>query len=189
MRQNRGRLRTGIRCTPCSVCTDKGSRRDSSLRRFVEDGGPNSIRQSEGRLGFYRGLTEAGAPSEGAAGTASTKTTMLSSAHAEAVKKNAGPSWSDVKGSTGNYFSRGSVEVVNPHSGPVFAKNSKLELGEREPTQARTRFWGLSSTQADKGSGGRTEKKAVEADEEHTVFILWSQAAAIGTVALGGGQG
>ena len=50
-----------------------------------------------------------------------------------------GTSRSDVKRSTGNEFSRWSIEVVNPHSGSVLVKSSKIVRGAREPTQARDR--------------------------------------------------
>ena len=53
--------------------------------------------------------------------------------------KTVGTSQSDVKGSTADEFSRSSIEVVNPHSEPVFAKILKIVRREREPTHARAR--------------------------------------------------
>ena len=53
-----------------------------------------------------------------------------------------GTSRCDVNWSTDNEFSRWSTEVVNPHSGSVFANILKIVGGEREPTQARARFGG-----------------------------------------------
>ena len=47
-----------------------------------------------------------------------------------------GTSRCDVERSTGNEFSRWSIEVVNPHSGPVLAKILKIVREERGPTQA-----------------------------------------------------
>ena len=57
-------------------------------------------------------------------------------------KNPVGTSRSDVNGSTVNELSRWNIEVVNPHSGPVLAKISKIVRGEREPTQARARVGG-----------------------------------------------
>ena len=65
---------------------------------------------------------------------------------------------SDVKGRTGNEFSRWSIEVVHRHSGPVFAKILKIVRGEREPTQARARVGGRQPTQADTHGGGFAKK-------------------------------
>ena len=53
-----------------------------------------------------------------------------------------GTSRCDVKRSTGNEFSTWSIEVVNPHSGPMLAKILKIVRGEREPTQDRARVGG-----------------------------------------------
>ena len=50
-----------------------------------------------------------------------------------------GTSRFDVTWSTGNEFSRWSIDVVNPHSGLVFTNILKIVGGEREPTQARAR--------------------------------------------------
>ena len=69
-----------------------------------------------------------------------------------------GISQCDVKWSTRNKFSRWSTEVVNPHSGPVFAKILKIVRGEREPIQARARVGGRQPTQADTHGGGSTKK-------------------------------
>ena len=60
---------------------------------------------------------------------------------------------SDVKGRTGNEFSRWSIEVVNPHSGPVLAKFLKIA-----PPQARARVGGCQPTQADTHGGGSAKK-------------------------------
>ena len=43
-----------------------------------------------------------------------------------------------MKGSAANEFSRWSIEVVNPYSGPVLANILKIVRGECEPTQADT---------------------------------------------------
>ena len=102
--------------------------------------------------------------------TTSTEAMSISSAHVEAGKPD-GCSWNDMKGGTDNEFSKRGVEVINPHSEPVFAKIAKLALGEREPTQSRARVWGRQSIQADAHGRGPVEKKAVVADEEHTSFV------------------
>ena len=47
----------------------------------------------------------------------------------------AGTSWKDGSGGTSDEFSINSMEVVKPHSWPVFAKIGKIRLGERDPTQ------------------------------------------------------
>ena len=47
--------------------------------------------------------------------------------------------------STGNEFSRWSIEVVNPHSGPLLSKIN-IVRGDREPTLARARVGGRHPT-------------------------------------------
>ena len=69
-----------------------------------------------------------------------------------------GTSRCDVKRSTGNEFSRWSIEVVHRHSGPVFAKILKIVRGEREPTQARAGVGGRQPIQADTHGGGSAKK-------------------------------
>ena len=79
---------------------------------------------------------------EGATGTANTEAAREIAGTCVDRKSPVRTSQSDVKGSTGNEFSRWSIEVVNSHSGPVLAKILKIVRGECEPTQARTRFGG-----------------------------------------------
>ena len=69
-----------------------------------------------------------------------------------------GTSRCDVKKSTGHELSTWSIEVVNPHSGPVFAKILKIVRGEREPIQARAGVGGRQPTQVDTHGGGSTKK-------------------------------
>ena len=70
---------------------------------------------------------------KGVAGTANTEAVKESLAHA-LTGNPVGTSRSDVNGNTGNEFSRWSIEVVNPHSGPVWAKILEIMRGERKPT-------------------------------------------------------
>ena len=60
----------------------------------------------------------------------------------------AGTSWKDGSGGTSDEFSTNSIEVVKPHSWPVYAKIAKTRLGEREPTQTDALAGGREPTQA-----------------------------------------
>lgn len=68
-----------------------------------------------------------------------------------------------------------SVEVVKPHTGPLFANKPKIVRGERESTRARTRFLRRQPTQADTHDGDPTGKRASGTDEEITSFVWYGR--------------
>ena len=64
-----------------------------------------------------------------------------------------------------------SIDVVNPHSWPVLAKNAKISLGEWEPTQTDTMAGGREPTQAWTQSWRTIESEASRTDEVDAFFI------------------
>ena len=71
------------------------------------------------------------------------------------MKSPVGTSRIDVKGRTDNELSRWSIEVVNPHSGPVLAKIAEVVWGEREPNQVGGRQPTQTDTHAEDPPRGR----------------------------------
>ena len=94
-------------------------------------------------------------------------------------------SWKDGGWGTSDEFSIRSVEVVNPHSWPVFAKIAKIGSGEWEPTQTDAMAGGCKPTQAETSMRGASKREASRTYEVDAFFFGWRQTAASAAVVLG----
>ena len=75
------------------------------------------------------------------------------------------------KWGTSDKFSIRSIEVINPHSWPVFAKIAKIRLGEREPTQTDALAGDREPIQAQTQSGGVVKQEATRTYEIEAFFV------------------